>query len=64
MRHLRNTLAHGRFFVIHGGNHISLLFDDQNGEGNITARIICNQADLKKWKKIILDKTKQFSTTQ
>lgn len=58
MRHLRNALAHGRFFVIHGGNHISLLFDDRNEKGNITARIICNQADLKKWKKIIVNKTK------
>lgn len=52
LRHLRNALAHGRFFVIHRGNNISLLFEDYYKD-SITARIICNQADLKKWKKLI-----------
>ena len=56
LRHLRNSLAHGRFFVIHGGNCVFLLFEDYYGK-NITARIICHQADLKKWKKLIEART-------
>ncbi len=53
LRHLRNALAHGRLFVIHGGNYISILFEDRNTTGNISARIICYQTDLKKWKNLI-----------
>ena len=53
LRHLRNAIAHGRVFVIHGGNFISVLFEDTNDKGNITARVICRQADLKKWRTIL-----------
>ena len=58
LRHLRNAIAHGHVFVIHGGNHISVLLEDTNNQGNTTARIICNQADLKKWRKILEDAMK------
>ena len=53
LRHLRNAIAHGHVFVIHGGNFISVLFEDTNDKGNTTARIICCQADLKKWRAIL-----------
>ena len=58
LRHIRNSLAHGRVFVIHGGNQIYILFEDcvpQNKGNNnrISARILCTQADLKKWKSFI-----------
>lgn len=55
LRHIRNSLAHGRVFVIHIGNHISVMFEDfdprnKGNKNEISARIICTQADLKKWK--------------
>ena len=50
LRHLRNAIAHGHVYILHGGNHISVLFEDTNDQGNITARIICCQADLRKWR--------------
>lgn len=53
LRHMRNAIAHARVFVIHKGNYISLLLEDRNEKGNVSARIICNQADLKKWKNLI-----------
>ena len=55
LRHLRNAIAHGHVYLHHGGNFISLLFEDKNDKGNTTARIICCQADLKKWKKLLED---------
>ena len=53
LRHLRNAIAHGHVYVFHGGNYISVLFEDINNSGKTTARIICCQADLKKWKAIL-----------
>lgn len=48
LRHIRNSLAHGRVFVIHGGNSIKVLLEDYDKRyGTITGRIICNQSDLK-----------------
>lgn len=53
LRHLRNSIAHGHIYVNHGGNYISILFEDENAKHNITARIVCCQADLKKWRTIL-----------
>lgn len=53
LRHLRNAIAHGHVYIIHGGNHISALFEDRNSDKRITARIICCQADLRKWRCIL-----------
>ena len=54
LRHLRNSLAHGRVFVIHGGNSIKILFEDFDTRNKvISARIICNQSDLRKWHLLI-----------
>jgi hypothetical protein len=54
VRHLRNSLAHGRVFVIHGGNSIKVMFEDYDERSEaISARIVCNQANLKKWRTYI-----------
>lgn len=53
LRHMRNSIAHGHVFVYHSGNYISVLLEDQNDKGNTTARIVCCQADLKKWRNIL-----------
>lgn len=53
LRHIRNSLAHGHVYIIHRGNYISILLEDINNSGKTTARIICCQADLKKWKAIL-----------
>ena len=55
LRHLRNAIAHGHVYLQHGGNYIGLLFEDINDKGAITARIVCCQADLRKWRKILQD---------
>lgn len=59
LRHIRNAIAHARVFVIHRGNNISLLFEDRYKQDKITARIICNQADLKRWRDLINKKGKE-----
>ena len=54
MRHIRNSIAHGRVFVINGGNSIKVLFEDYDTRNKtISARIVCNQSDLRKWKELI-----------
>ena len=55
LRHLRNAIAHGHVYLQHGGTYIRLLFEDINDKGAITARIVCCQADLRKWRKILQD---------
>ncbi len=50
LRHLRNSLAHGHVYISHGGNYISVCFEDMNEKKHTTARILVNQAQLKKWK--------------
>ncbi len=53
LRHMRNALAHGHVFINHEGNYISLCFEDENEKHRKTARIVCSQADLIKWRKIL-----------
>lgn len=52
LRHMRNALAHGHVFLVHGGNYIGVLLEDTH-KGNITARIVCCQADLKRWRRVL-----------
>lgn len=59
LRHMRNSIAHGHVFVAHGGNFITVCFEDVNEKKNITARIVCYQADLIKWRKILEDAINQ-----
>ena len=54
LRHIRNSIAHGRFYYSHGGNIIFLMFEDVNTTGNISARIVCLRADLEHWKNVLL----------
>ncbi len=51
LRHLRNAIAHGHVFLVPNKNYNSVLFEDINDKNNSTARIVCCQADLRKWKK-------------
>lgn len=59
LRHIRNAIAHGRVYLYHSGNIIYILFEDINATGNISARIVCNKADLKHWKKVLTENTQQ-----
>lgn len=53
LRHIRNAIAHGRVYYLHGGNRVHIIFEDINDAGNITARIVCIKADLEYWKKTL-----------
>ena len=53
LRHIRNAIAHGRIYYLHGGNRIHIVFEDINDANNTTARIVCIKADLEHWKKVL-----------
>lgn len=53
LRHMRNSLAHGHVFIHHGGAYITICFEDENSNKSKTARIVCCQSDLIKWKTIL-----------
>lgn len=52
LRHIRNSIAHGRFYYKHTGNWVFIMFEDMN-EREISARIVCNLADLQHWKNVL-----------
>ena len=56
LRHIRNSIAHGRVYYLHGGNKIHIVFEDENSSGNLSARIVCIKADLEHWKNVLSDK--------
>lgn len=56
LRHIRNSIAHGRVYFLHGGNKIHIVFEDENTTGNLSARIVCIKADLEHWKRVLSDK--------
>lgn len=53
LRHIRNSIAHGRFYYNHAGNRIYIMFEDVNPSGNLSARIVCLRADLEHWKETL-----------
>ena len=53
LRHIRNSIAHGRVYYSHAGNRIHIIFEDENSTGNLSARIVCIKADLEHWKRIL-----------
>lgn len=55
MRHIRNSIAHGRYFIIKGGNYYKFLFEDVNEKDNVTFRMVINHSTLKKWKDILMN---------
>ena len=55
LRHIRNAIAHGRVYCCHAGNRVHIVFEDENQSGNLSARIVCIQADLKHWKQVLSD---------
>lgn len=52
LRHIRNAIAHGRFYYKHTGNRVFIMFEDMNDQ-EISARIVCNLADLQHWKSVL-----------
>lgn len=53
LRHIRNSIAHGRVFYRNNKNRIQIMFEDENTTGKLSARIVCIKADLEHWKKIL-----------
>ena len=53
LRHIRNSIAHGRVYCCHAGNRIHIVFEDENITGNLSARIVCIKADLEHWKRVL-----------
>ena len=53
LRHIRNSIAHGRVYCSHAGNRVHIIFEDENSSGNLSARIVCIKADLEHWKRVL-----------
>lgn len=53
LRHIRNSIAHGRVYYHHAGNRVHFVFEDTNTTGNLSARIVCIKADLEYWKRVL-----------
>lgn len=59
LRHMRNALAHSSIYLaMESKRYNAVLFDDNNSSGKSTARIVCCQADLIKWRTYLLDAVK------
>ncbi len=54
LRHIRNSIAHGRVYCNHIGNKIYIVFEDENKNKNLSSRIVCIKADLECWKSILM----------
>lgn len=54
LRHIRNSIAHNNVYLSSTGNRKYILFEDFNSRGNITARILLSQTDLKKLREEIM----------
>ena len=56
LRHIRNSIAHGRVYYYRENKHHYICFEDYNSSNKkLSARIICNKTDLKNWKSILSD---------
>ena len=64
LRHLRNSIAHGHVYIVHGGNTIHVCFEDINPQKKTTARIVCTQAELKKWRSILVEAISSSNSAQ
>ena len=53
LRHIRNSIAHGRVYYYHAGNRIHIVFEDKNSSGNLSARIVCIKVDLEHLKYVL-----------
>ena len=54
LRHLRNSIAHNNVYISDVGNRKYILFEDFNKKGNISAKILLSQNDLRILKKEIM----------
>lgn len=55
LRHIRNSIAHGRYCIIKSGSYYKFLFEDVGKNQNITFRMVINHSTLRKWKNILID---------
>ena len=53
LRHIRNSIAHGRVYLEHRNNKIVIIFEDENDSKKLSARIACVKSDLEYWKSIL-----------
>ena len=53
LRHIRNSIAHGRIVYCHESNRHYIMFEDVTPNGNISARIVCNKSCLLNWRRIL-----------
>ena len=54
LRHLRNSIAHNNVYISNVSNRKYILFEDFNKNGNISAKILLSQNDLRILKKEIM----------
>lgn len=54
LRHIRNSIAHGRYYILKSGSYYKFLFEDRK-DNNITFRMCINHSILRKWKNILID---------
>lgn len=55
LRHIRNSIAHGKVYYLHTGTRVHIVFEDENTSKKLSARIVCIKADLEHWKSILSD---------
>ena len=55
LRHMRNSIAHGRVYMRHATNRIHFVFEDENSSKNLSARIVCIKSDLEHWRYVLSD---------
>lgn len=53
LRHIRNSIAHGRYYITKRGSYYKFLFEDVNDK-NITFMMCINHSTLRKWKNILI----------
>ena len=60
LRHMRNALAHSSIYLaMESKKYNAILFEDNNLNGKSSARIVCCQADLMKWRTLLLKAVKE-----
>ena len=57
LRHIRNSIAHGRYYILKSGSYYKFLFEDKYNK-KTTFRMCINHSTLRKWKNILIDNMK------
>lgn len=53
LKHIRNSIAHGRLYVSKDTKNPYILFEDMKDQA-VSARILCRKEDLETWKNILM----------